>query len=58
MGMMQMNLPDWIIEKMLSLHKIIKDGHMAPVSNAVSEIAGHEPISFEQFANENAEAWK
>jgi uncharacterized protein YbjT (DUF2867 family) len=58
MGMMQMNLPDWTIEKMLSLHKFIKDGHTAPVSNTVIEIAGHDPITFEQFAEANAEAWK
>jgi len=35
MGMMQMNLPDWIIEKMLSLHRFIKDGHATPVAPMV-----------------------
>ncbi|NOR15267.1 MAG: NAD(P)H-binding protein, partial [Candidatus Aminicenantes bacterium] len=58
MGMMQMNLPDWVIEKMLSLHRFIKDGHATPVANTVIEIAGHEPISFERFAEDNVGAWK
>lgn len=58
MGMMQMNLPDWIIDKMLSLHRFIKDGHATPVSNTVIEIANHEPITFERFAEDNAGAWK
>lgn len=58
MGMMQMNLPDWIIDKMVSLHNFIKDGHSTPVSNTVLEIAGHEPNSFEKFAETNVDAWR
>ena len=58
MGMLQMNLPDWIIEKMMSLHRFIREGRATPVSNTVIQVAGHEPITFEQFAGMNADAWK
>jgi uncharacterized protein YbjT (DUF2867 family) len=58
MGMLQMNLPEWIIDKMMSLHRFIREGHATPVSNTVIQLAGREPLTFEQFAEANADAWK
>ncbi|TGM53248.1 NAD(P)H-binding protein [Leptospira adleri] len=35
----------------------LKDGHAAPISNAVKEITGKDPITFDQYAGDNKKAW-
>ncbi|MBM9501046.1 NAD(P)H-binding protein [Leptospira sp. 201903071] len=36
---------------------LLKEGHVAPISNDVKEITGKDPISFDQYANDNKKVW-
>jgi uncharacterized protein YbjT (DUF2867 family) len=46
------------VEFMLGLFYTVRQGWSAPISPAVTSVLGREPISFEQFARDNADAWK
>ena len=46
------------VEFMVGLFYTVRQGWVAPISPAVSSVLGRDPISFEQFARENADAWK
>ena len=46
------------VEFMVGLFYTVRQGWAAPISPAVSSVLGRDPISFEQFARENADAWK
>src|SRR6185436_15409273 len=53
-----MQLPAWMIDSMMSLHNVIKQGWAAGTSTAVQDVTGHAPRTFAAFAKENASAWK
>ena len=53
-----MQLPAWMVDGMLALHNVIKQGWAAAVSPAVAEVTGHPPRTFAAFAQDNAAAWK
>ncbi|AOP35378.1 nucleoside-diphosphate sugar epimerase [Leptospira tipperaryensis] len=36
---------------------LLKEGHVAAISNDVKEITGKDPISFDQYANDNKKVW-
>jgi hypothetical protein len=46
------------VEMMSYLYHAVRQGWTAPIAPTVPEILGREPITFEQFARENAGAWK
>jgi uncharacterized protein YbjT (DUF2867 family) len=46
------------VEFMIGLFNFVRQGWTASISPAVSSVLGREPIAFEQFARENADAWK
>lgn len=43
---------------MLGLFQAVRAGYAAPVSPAVADILGREPIAFSQFARDNAGVWQ
>lgn len=45
-------------EMMVGLFQTVRQGWTAAVTPTVSNLLGREPITFEQFARENADAWK
>jgi len=51
-------MEDWLIDGMMELYSIIKDGHAAQITNTVEQIVGKKPISFSQFAKEYAEFFR
>jgi hypothetical protein len=57
-NMLNANMPLWNINAMMDFHYFTKKGRMAIISNAVKELTGRTPSSFEDFARENSDAWK
>lgn len=53
-----MKLPAWMIDTMMSLHNVIKQGWAVGTPTAVTDVTGHAPRTFAAFAKENASAWK
>ena len=51
-------MEDWLIDGMMELYNIIRDGHAAQITNTVEQIVGKKPISFSQFAKEYAEFFR
>lgn len=56
--MKNMGVNDWFINTAIELYDFCKGGHLSAVSSAVEEITGEKPISFWQFAQGHAEAFK
>jgi NAD(P)H dehydrogenase (quinone) len=57
-GMTQMGMPEWNIRLMESLNRRIKLGMTAETTLWVRTISGRLPTTFEQFAQDHADAWK
>ena len=57
-GLEQSGMPAWSIEMNMSLQDHIRDGKSARVTDTVKRITGRDPITFEQFARENAKYWE
>ena len=51
-------MEDWLIDGMMELYSIIKDGHAEQITNTVEQILGKKPGSFSQFAKEYAEFFR
>ncbi|OGP13641.1 MAG: hypothetical protein A2052_06410 [Deltaproteobacteria bacterium GWA2_54_12] len=58
LGMKAAGMPDWAIESMIELYEFQRDGRAERVSGAVEEIAGRAPFSFDDFARDNAAAFR
>ncbi len=54
----QLGMPEWNIRLMEGLNRRIKLGMTAEVTHWVRTIAGRQPMTFEQFARDHADAWK
>ena len=52
--MNDIGMSNWLINVMMGLYNIIRDGHAAQITNIVEQIVGQKPISFSQFAKEYA----
>lgn len=46
------------VDMMAGLFHMIRQGWTAPVTSTVADILGREPITFEQYAKDNAAAWQ
>ena len=57
-AMTKMGMPPIVIEWLMSLNHVIKQGWAAGVSPMVRQITGREPRRFEDFVREHAAAWK
>jgi uncharacterized protein YbjT (DUF2867 family) len=57
-GMKEMGMDDWLINTISELSNYFKKGDASQTSSAVEEVTGKKPISFSQFANDYAEAFR
>ena len=57
-AMKGIGIEDWLIDGMMELYSIIKDGHAEQITNTVEQILGKKPGSFSQFAKEYAEFFR
>lgn len=57
-SMRSSGMSDWEITATMSLNRHIIDGKQAAVTEDVRKVTGREPITFRQFARDNANAWK
>jgi uncharacterized protein YbjT (DUF2867 family) len=57
-GMKDMGMDEWTINSMIELFEITRAGYASAISPAVEEITGSKPISFSQFASDNAVSFK
>jgi uncharacterized protein YbjT (DUF2867 family) len=53
-----MQLPGWMIDGLLGLHNVVKQGWASSTTSSVKDITGHAPRTFAAFAKENVAAWK
>jgi uncharacterized protein YbjT (DUF2867 family) len=53
-----MGLPAWMVQGMLDLHAVVKNGYAAGTSTVVKDATGRPPTSFAAFARENAARFK
>ncbi|MGD0209767.1 MAG: SDR family oxidoreductase [Desulfomonilia bacterium] len=57
-AMQDMGMPQILIDQLMSLNRITKAGYTEVIAPTVLEITGRPPITFRQFAEENAGVWK
>jgi uncharacterized protein YbjT (DUF2867 family) len=51
-------LPPGPLEYLLTLYKLVREGHAARTTNVVKDVLGRPPRGFEDFARDNADAWR
>jgi hypothetical protein len=51
-------MEDWLVDGMIELYSIIKEGYATQITNIVEQIISQKPISFSQFAKEYAEFFR
>ena len=56
--MKQSGMPEVLVEATMELYGIYKAGYASEVTPIVEQVTGNKPITFEQFANDSAEAFK
>ena len=57
-SMRDMGMPEMVIDVMSSLNQVIAAGYVAELTDTVRQITGRPPKTFEEFAQENIDAWK
>jgi uncharacterized protein YbjT (DUF2867 family) len=57
-GMLKAGLPPPIIESMVKLGVLIREGGLAPVLPTVEKLLGRKPLTFLEWAQENAAAFR
>jgi uncharacterized protein YbjT (DUF2867 family) len=53
-GMLGAGMPPWMVDGMMQLHSLIRDGHAAATATGVRDALGREPRSFLDFARDLA----
>ena len=57
-GMKEMGMDEWIINSIIELFEFAKAGHWSAISPVTEQITDNKPISFSQFASDNAASFK
>jgi uncharacterized protein YbjT (DUF2867 family) len=57
-AMLDLHMPEWMVDGMMELHAIDKAGYAAAVNDAVREITGQAAVAFPAFAAAHAARWK
>ncbi len=57
-AMLDMGMPEWMVDGMMELHAIDKAGYAAVVTDTVKAVTGQSPLSFPAFAQKHAGRWK
>ena len=53
-AMKDMNMDKWTINSLIELFEITRAGYASAISPVIEQITGNKPISFSQFASDNA----
>ena len=56
-AMAEMGSPEKMIDVLMGLNNVIRDGHTAAVTDAVEKVSGRAPRAFEEFARDFAAEW-
>jgi uncharacterized protein YbjT (DUF2867 family) len=57
-AMLDLGMPEWMVDATMELHAVNKAGHLAAVYGTVQEVTGRAPLSFKTFAQEHRARWK
>jgi uncharacterized protein YbjT (DUF2867 family) len=55
--MLSSGMPNWMVPALLELSRISKDGYLADVSTAVTQVLKRTPTSFDQFLADHAQGF-
>jgi hypothetical protein len=56
--MQQMGMPAEVVEWLMSLNHVVKQGWAGGLGNDVQRLTGHAPRRFVDFVTENVSAWR
>ena len=56
-GLTGLGYPEWLASDLTMLGEDIAEGHFAHITDVVAKVAKKKPITFEQFARDNAQAF-
>ncbi|MCG6194707.1 NAD(P)H-binding protein [Leptospira sp. FAT2] len=56
-GLLGAGVPEDYANVLVYIAGNLKEGHAAPIVDSVKQITGKEPVSFEQYANDNRNVW-
>ena len=57
-GMKDIGMDEWTINSLIELFEITRAGYASTISPTVEQITGKKPVSFSQFADDYAGAFK
>ena len=57
-AMKEIGMSDWLINTVSELSDYFRKGKASEISSAVEEVTGRKPVSFSQFANDYADAFR
>ena len=57
-NMLAMGFPEWLADDFMVMYEVFSAGYAAEVSPVVAQVAKKEPITFSQFAQDYAAAFK
>jgi uncharacterized protein YbjT (DUF2867 family) len=52
-----LGMPGWIVQSLLEMYAMMREGSAAAVTDAVSTVTGAQPRRFSEFAADHAQAW-
>lgn len=56
-SMLAMGVPQWMVDSLMELNTLVKNGWTANVAMTLKDITGKESTTFEQWATEHRSAW-
>ena len=57
-GLVEAGMPDWLVDQLVRLFGIIRQGSLEETTNTVRELTGREPRSFKEFAHDHADLFR
>jgi hypothetical protein len=57
-AMQGMGMPEVMIDWLMSLNHVVKQGWAARITDDVQQLTGHAPRRFADFVRENADSWR
>lgn len=57
-AMIGTGLPEPSVDRLVDLYRFIREEHPPTQSTAIKDVTGRDPISFDQFARDYADAWR
>jgi uncharacterized protein YbjT (DUF2867 family) len=57
-AMKGIGVEDWLVDGMIELYSMVREGYAAQITNTVEQVIGKRPISFSSFAKEYSEIFR